>query len=45
MATKRGRPRLPTPGSPFYLASMLLVLGIGLIVVATRDVKAAVVPS
>jgi DHA1 family tetracycline resistance protein-like MFS transporter len=35
-------PTLPTPGSPFYLASMLLVLGIGLIVVATREVKAVV---
>jgi DHA1 family tetracycline resistance protein-like MFS transporter len=31
------RPLLPTMGSPFYLAALLLVGGVGLIVVGTRE--------
>ncbi len=35
-------PLVPTEGSPFYLASALLMVGLGLILFATRHEKAAV---
>jgi len=34
-------PTLPTEGSPFYLACLLLLIGFGLILVSTRDAKPA----
>ena len=36
---------IPWQGSPFFLASALLVFGIGLIIVATRDAKPTATPA